>query len=101
MRIGLQMFEEGRASPIGFLHVECALAYFGTVDILDRIEKLTPDLDDAARADLIEQLAHQREPSPEVAQSAEASEATGPDLAKTRPSEGDDADAEQKHAQNS
>lgn len=98
MRLGLQMFEEGRASPIGFIHVECALAYFGTADILDRIEKLTADLDESARAELVEQLGRQREPSPE---STEASEAAGPDLAKTRPSEGDDVDADHEHAQSS
>ncbi|HEX7668224.1 MAG TPA: hypothetical protein VF395_01505, partial [Polyangiaceae bacterium] len=49
-RLALQMFEEGRMSPIGYIHVACAEAYFGTRDILDRVRRLTPDLsDDDAR----------------------------------------------------
>jgi len=54
-RIALHIFEEGRFSPLGCIHVGCSEAYFGTSEILDRIRRLTPDLgdDDAA---LIEQL---------------------------------------------
>jgi hypothetical protein len=43
-RIGLQMYEEGRFTPIGFIHVACSEPYFGTRDILDRIERMTPEL---------------------------------------------------------
>ena len=46
-RIALQMFEDGRFSPVGTIHVECAKAYFDTRDILDRVRKLTPTLTDA------------------------------------------------------
>jgi hypothetical protein len=114
MRLSLQMFEEGRASPIGFIHVECALAYFGTADIFDRAERLSPDLDDAAKKDLAAQLGHQREPTPEEAASRDATRGdaapadaatmvaeppvpTGPDVAKARPVD----DGEAKHAQSS
>jgi len=43
-RLVLQMFEEGRMQPIGTIHIECAQAYFDTVDFLDRVERLTPGL---------------------------------------------------------
>lgn len=43
-RIALQMFEDGRMNPIGFIHVPCAGGYFGTTDVLDRLLRLTPSL---------------------------------------------------------
>lgn len=69
-RLSLQAFEEGRMSPIGSIHLECAEAYFGTADILERIQRLTPGLDDAQRDDLAQSLATQRA-------APDASEATG------------------------
>lgn len=48
MRFALQWYEEGRFSPMGSLHVSCAEEYFGTTDILDRIERLSPELDQQA-----------------------------------------------------
>lgn len=50
-RLALQMFEEGRMQPIGTIHAECAQPYFGTADIMDRVERLTQDLNPA---DLVE-----------------------------------------------
>jgi hypothetical protein len=95
MRFALVMFEEGRASPIGFIHVECTNAYFGTTDVLDRVEKLSPDLDATALAEVAERLRHQREAPPEAGPVADAAPA-GPDLAKTQP-----ADSEGKLASGS
>jgi hypothetical protein len=46
-RIALQMFEDTRMSPIGNIHVACAEAYFGTRDILDRLQRLTFELSEA------------------------------------------------------
>jgi hypothetical protein len=46
-RFALQIFQDGRMSPIGCLHVGCAEAYFGTRDIVDRLRHLSPDLTDA------------------------------------------------------
>lgn len=46
-RFALQMWEEGRFSPIGFIHVECGPGYFELepVDhVLERTRRLTPDL---------------------------------------------------------
>jgi hypothetical protein len=79
-RFALQMFEEGRFSPIGTIHVECAEAYFGTIEILDRVQRLTPDLDAAAVAEIGVLL---RTPRPQPA-GAEPDSAT-PGLAKTAP----------------
>jgi hypothetical protein len=67
------MFEEGRPSPIGTIHVSCAQAYFGTSDVLSRAQRLTPDLSEADLADLQKALAEQR-----------------PGLAKTEGSAADD-----------
>jgi hypothetical protein len=54
------MFEEGRANPIGTIHVSCAEAYFGTADVLARARRLTPDLSDADVAELAKALSVQR-----------------------------------------
>ena len=59
-RFALQMFEEGRPSPIGTIHASCAEAYFGTRDVLARAQRLTPDLSDEDVRDLTQALATQR-----------------------------------------
>lgn len=51
-RLALQMFEEGRMQPIGTIHAECAEAYFGTNDILDRIKRLTEGLQPAELSEI-------------------------------------------------
>jgi hypothetical protein len=73
-RVALQMFEEGRMSPIGYIHVGCAEPYFGTRDILDRVRRLTPELSEEELAE-IERTLRDAPPAPE----AELR------LAKTRP----------------
>jgi hypothetical protein len=72
-RFALQMFEEGRPTPIGTIHVSCAEAYFGTADVLSRAQRLTADLSEADVRDLAQALSEQR-----------------PGLAKTQGSEGED-----------
>ena len=72
-RFVLQMFEEGRPNPIGTIHASCAQAYFGTADVLPRVQRLTPDLSDADVDDLKKALSVQR-----------------PGLAKTQASDADD-----------
>jgi hypothetical protein len=59
-RFALQMFEEGRMSPMGFVHAACAEAYFGTADVLARAERLSPDLSVDDVAELTKALAEQR-----------------------------------------
>jgi hypothetical protein len=72
-RFALQMFEEGRATAIGTIHVTCAEAYFGTADVLSRVRRLSPDLSEPDLADLQQALSEQR-----------------PGLAKTQGSDSDD-----------
>ena len=72
-RFALQMFEEGRPTPIGTIHASCAQAYFGTADVLARAQRLTPDLSEADIADLNKALSEQR-----------------PGLAKTQGSDSED-----------
>jgi len=59
-RFALQMFEEGRPTPIGTIHVACAEAYLGTADVLDRVRRLSPELTEADLADLEKSLSAQR-----------------------------------------
>ncbi|HEX4340071.1 MAG TPA: hypothetical protein VH062_29390 [Polyangiaceae bacterium] len=86
MRLALQMFDEGRMSPMGFIHVECANNYLGTTDIVERAKRLSPSLDDAAIAELSERLLHQRAPLEKDDEASEpAAERDGPELAKAHP----------------
>ncbi len=63
-RLALQMFEEGRMQNIGTIHIECAKEYFGTVDILDRIERLTVELSPTDLSELERLLMAQRHGKP-------------------------------------
>jgi hypothetical protein len=85
-RLSLQMFEETRFSPIGSIHLGCSEAYFGTREILDRIQRLTPGLGEDDVRSLVAGLAVQRPAPPETdeAGGAPAAEADAPGLAKTR-----------------
>jgi hypothetical protein len=59
-RFVLQVFEDGRPTPIGTIHASCAEAYFGTADVLERAERLTPELSAEDRAELSRALSVQR-----------------------------------------
>lgn len=72
-RFALQVFEEARPNPIGTIHASCAEAYFGTADVLERAQRLTPDLNEDDLGDLKKALSEQR-----------------PGLAKTQGSDSDD-----------
>jgi hypothetical protein len=80
-RIGLSMFEDGRFSPIGFIHLACAAPYFETDRIVDRLRHFASEL---APADLSEVT---RAFAPESA----PSECAEPRLAKTGESQGAEA----------
>jgi len=98
LRIALQMFEENRMSPIGTIHATCAFPYFGTVDIVDRLERLSPELpetDQQELAALVRESVNTRLPPEGEAAEAEdrgaeppdgsADAAASPGLAKARP----------------
>jgi hypothetical protein len=44
LRIALEIWEDGRFSPMGSIHVTCAPSYFGTRELMTRVRKGTPDL---------------------------------------------------------
>ena len=43
-RVPLVFFEMGRFQPSGNIHAACALAYLGTVELIDRVRHFSPDL---------------------------------------------------------
>lgn len=51
-RIGIVYFEGYRFEPSGYIHAECAGAYFDTVEILDRIRYFSPELEAAELEEL-------------------------------------------------
>ncbi len=74
-RLRLQMFEEGRMTPIGTIHVACAEPYFGTRDVLERIALLAPELDASDTAEIARLLAS---PPPALAPLAKAGPGEAP-----------------------
>jgi hypothetical protein len=44
LRIALEIWEDGRFSPMGSIHVKCAPSYFGTRELMPRVERSSPDL---------------------------------------------------------
>jgi hypothetical protein len=77
-RIALQLFQDGRMTPIGYIHVGCAEGYFGFRDILPRLVRLCPELTESDVAEIRKVL----DAAPPVDR-----------LAKTRPAEGAVSDA--------
>jgi hypothetical protein len=55
-RLALQIFEEGRFQPSGFVHVACAADYFGTAELSERVRRLSAELSEADRTELTEGL---------------------------------------------
>jgi hypothetical protein len=62
LRVALEIWEDGRFNPMGSIHATCAPSYFGTRELLPRLELASPDL---AKADLAE-LAEVFTKAPEV-----------------------------------
>ena len=46
-RVALEIWEEGRFNPMGFIHMACSGDYFGTSNILDRLKRATPELQES------------------------------------------------------
>jgi len=63
LRVALEIWEEGRFSPMGSIHARCAPSYFGTRELMDRVRRSTPDLSEADARELAEVLAK----APEIA----------------------------------
>ena len=56
-RITLVFFEDARFTPAGSLHVPCAGPHFETTDILPRVKRFSPGLDEAALGEIQAELA--------------------------------------------
>ncbi|MDD9937187.1 MAG: hypothetical protein OXT09_26495 [Myxococcales bacterium] len=52
VRVSIIFYEEGRFDPGGHVHARCAAEYFGTGELADRVRHFSPELDDAALAEL-------------------------------------------------
>lgn len=70
-RLALHVFEDGRFSPMGSIHVECSLAYLGTAAIVPRLRRLTPGLSDGDVHEIEGLLANPR-PAPDPEGDSEA-----------------------------
>lgn len=57
LRVALEIWEDGRFNPMGSIHATCAPSYFGTRDLLPRIELASPDLSKEDLAELGEVIA--------------------------------------------
>jgi hypothetical protein len=44
LRVALEIWEDGRFNPMGSIHATCAPSYFGTRDLIARVELASPDL---------------------------------------------------------
>lgn len=56
LRIALEIWEEGRFSPMGFLHVRCAKAYFETDRIEPRLRAVPSKLGDSELAEAVREI---------------------------------------------
>lgn len=56
LRIALEIWEDGRFSPMGSVHARCAPSYFETRELMPRIERTSPDLVPADRDALEETI---------------------------------------------
>ncbi|MCB1691767.1 MAG: hypothetical protein KDI19_03325 [Pseudomonadales bacterium] len=52
-RLVLEFFEEGMFNPSGYVHAACSEDYFGTIDIIDRIEHFADDLEPASFDEIV------------------------------------------------
>lgn len=89
-RLALHLFEDGRFAPIGSIHLQCAEAYLGTADIVDRLARAN-EAPSAAELEEIRTGLKDQRPAPAPEESTDgggpdAEPAAAPGLAKTRAS---------------
>jgi len=66
LRIALEIWEEGRFTPIGFVHAACGSGYFETRDFFDRLRRLTADFDEKDAAEWAGEIAKESPPKKEL-----------------------------------
>jgi len=76
LRIALEIWEDGRFSPMGSVHARCAPSYFETRELMPRIERTTPDLTPVDR-DALEEMIHTAPDVPYVPREDEGSPPAG------------------------
>ena len=81
-RFVLQIFEDGRMQPIGFIHAACAEAYFGTSEVGERTARLCSELSGEALAE-IARLAGSAPNGPKKARATPALAKTAPKAPRT------------------
>lgn len=64
LRIGLAYYEDGRFAPSGFIHARCAHSYFETIDVVDRLRELSPELSAQDLAEIQSELNASPAPNP-------------------------------------
>jgi hypothetical protein len=99
-RIALQIFEEGRMSPSGYIHLGCSEAYFGTAALLERLVRLTPELSETEISEVELGLSEQRRAPAEAAEAAPLAKAGSADTARpsvAKAGMSPDSEPQQKH----
>jgi hypothetical protein len=66
LRIALEIWEDGRFTPIGFVHAVCGSGYFETRDFFDRLRKLTLEFDEQDAAAWQAEIAKESPPKQEL-----------------------------------
>ncbi|HTQ07752.1 MAG TPA: hypothetical protein VMI54_28050 [Polyangiaceae bacterium] len=87
LRVALEIWEDGRFSPMGSVHVTCAPSYFGTRELMPRIERVNTKLSVEDLANVRELVATAPEvayvPSPNAASSETGGDGKSDDDAKS------------------
>lgn len=77
LRVALEVWEDGRFSPMGSIHATCAPSYFGTRELMTRIERTSPKLGPDDLAEVRELVANAPDVAAVPAPSATAREGDG------------------------
>jgi hypothetical protein len=57
LRVALEIWEDGRFSPMGSVHARCAPSYFETRELMPRLERASPELGAETLAELRDTIA--------------------------------------------
>ena len=68
-RIALVYNEEGRFVPSGFIHLECALPYLETLDVVERLRYFSPEVREAEWREIADGLAAPPRPAADTGSS--------------------------------
>ena len=63
-RVALAYYEDGRFAPSGFIHVQCAAAFFETTEVMERLRHFTPDLTEQDVMEIQAELSSQNPSKP-------------------------------------